>query len=202
MFRRTLYQVGEHLRQLHTLTATEHPDNEHYGYLGAHQPMEPQSTWVVAFQVMWHKLLDDVVACGGYTQEEAQAMCDLLELHLEHFDRPVTPSLLHMDVWSQNILIDESGNVTGLVDFDRALWGDVEIEFAVLDYCGISEPAFWEGYGAARDESLPAMIRRQFYLLYEVQKYIPIHIWRRNNSAEAARYKQHSFNLAAQLLPE
>jgi fructosamine-3-kinase len=201
MFQRALYQVGEHLRQLHTLTATENLGSEHYGYLGAHQPMEPQSTWVAAFQVMWHKLLDDVVACGGYTQEEAQAMRDLLELHLEHFDRPITPSLLHMDIWSQNILIDEAGNVTGLVDFDRALWGDVEIEFAVLDYCGISEPAFWEGYGTTRDESLPAMIRRQFYLLYEVQKYIPIRIWRRNNPAEAARYKQHSFNLAAQLLP-
>jgi fructosamine-3-kinase len=202
MFWRTLYQVGEHLRQLHALTAAEHLGNERYGYLGAHQPMEPQSTWAAAFQVMWRKLLDDVVACGGYTQEEAQAMRDLLELHLEHFDRPVTPSLLHMDVWSQNILIDETGNVTGLVDFDRALWGDVEIEFAVLDYCGISEPEFWEGYGMVRDESPPAMIRRQFYLLYEVQKYIPIRIWRRNNPAEAMHYKQHSFNLAAQLLPE
>jgi fructosamine-3-kinase len=201
MFWRTLYQVGEHLRQLHALTAAEHLGNERYGYLGAHQPMEPQSTWVAAFQVMWHKLLDDVVACGGYTQAEAQAMRDLLELHLEHFDRPVIPRLLHMDVWIQNILIDEAGNVTGLVDFDRALWGDVGIEFAVLDYCGISEPAFWEGYGAPRDESPPAMIRRQFYLLYEVQKYIPICIWRRNNPADAARYKQHSFSLAAQLLP-
>ncbi len=47
-----------------------------------------------------------------------------------------------MDVWAQNILVDSMGNVSGLVDFDRALWGDPEIEFAVLNYCGISEPAF------------------------------------------------------------
>ncbi|OUL36382.1 hypothetical protein BV372_08175 [Nostoc sp. T09] len=59
--------------------------------------------------------------------------------------------MLHMDVWFQNILVDSAGNVTGLVDFDRALWGDPEIEFAVLDYCGISEPAFWRGYGRERD---------------------------------------------------
>lgn len=45
-------------------------------------------------------------------------------------------------VQQTNILIDNQGSVTGIVDFDRALWGDVEIEFAVLDYCGISEPAF------------------------------------------------------------
>jgi fructosamine-3-kinase len=107
-----------------------------------------------------------------------------------------------MDIWSQNILIDQTGDVTGLVDFDRALWGDVEIEFAVLDYCGISEPAFWEGYNLPRDETSPAMIRRQFYLLYEVQKYMPIRVWRRHNPVAAEQYKQHSFALAMQFLPE
>jgi len=200
-FERALGQVGEYLRQLHHLTATECLGVEAYGYLGAHHPMEPQATWAEAFQLMWNKLLDDVVACGSYTSDEAQAMRDLLDVYLEHFDRPVAACLLHMDVWSQNILIDEGGNVTGLVDFDRALWGDVEIEFAVLDYCGISEPAFWEAYGTPRDESPSALIRRQFYLLYEVQKYMPIRIWRRNNPASAARYKQQSLALAAQLLP-
>ena len=200
-FQRALGQVGEYLRQLHNLTATACLGSEACGYLGAHHPMEPQPTWTEAFYVMWNKLLDDVVACGSYTHDEAQAMRDLLDLYREHFDGPVTPCLLHMDVWSQNILVDEAGTVTGLVDFDRALWGDVEIEFAVLDYCGISEPAFWEAYGVPRDESPSAMIRRQFYLLYEVQKYMPIRIWRRNNPASAARYKQQSFALAAQLLP-
>jgi len=199
-FQRALGQVGEYLRQLHALTVAECLAAEVHGYVGLHQPMEPQTTWAAAFQVMWNKLLDDVVACGSYTPDEAGVMRDLLDLYLEDFERPVTPRLLHMDVWSQNILIDEAGNVTGLVDFDRALWGDVEIEFAVLDYCGISEPAFWEAYGTPRDESAPALVRRQFYLLYEVQKYMPIRIWRRNNPASAARYKQHSLALAAQLL--
>jgi aminoglycoside phosphotransferase (APT) family kinase protein len=200
-FQRAFEQVGEYLRQLHTLTATECLGVNAYGYLGAHHPMEPQPTWADAFRVMWNKLLDDVVACGSYTREEAKAMRDLLDLYLEHFDHAVTSRLLHMDVWSQNILVDGAGNVTGLVDFDRALWGDLEIEFAVLDYCGISQPAFWKGYSAMRDESPSALIRRQFYLLYEVQKYIPIRIWRRNNPVSAARYKQQSFALAAQLLP-
>jgi len=149
---------------------------------------------------MWNKLLDDVVACGSYDPDEAQAMRDLLDLYIELFDWSVIPRLLRMDVWSQNILVDEAGNVTGLVDFDRALWGNVQIEFAVLDYCGISESPFWEGYGARRDTSPSAMIRRQFYLLYEVQKYMPIRIWRRNDPISAARYKQQSLALAARLL--
>jgi aminoglycoside phosphotransferase (APT) family kinase protein len=199
---RALVQTGEYLRQLHALTAAGclGLDAEAYGYLGAHRPMDPQPTWSAAFRVMWNKLLDDVVACGSYTRDEAQGLRDLLDAYIGEFDRPVVPCLLHMDVWAQNILLDGAGNVTGLVDFDRALWGDVEIEFAVLDYCGISEPAFWEGYGARRDESDPAMIRRQFYLLYEVQKYMPIRVWRRNDPVSAARYRRQSFALAAQLM--
>lgn len=198
---RALRQTGECLRQLHSLTAEDCLGRPVYGYVGAHHPMTPQPTWWDAFRVMWHRLLDDVVACEAYSPEEGQAMRDLLDYYRRYFDRPVTARLLHMDVWGQNILVDDSGNVTGLVDFDRALWGDPEIEFAVLDYCGISEPAFWQGYGAARDTSTAATVRRQFYLLYEVQKYMPIEVWRRNNPAAAQRYKRQCLALAGQLLP-
>jgi aminoglycoside phosphotransferase (APT) family kinase protein len=190
---RVLEQVGNALRQMHALTA------ERYGYIGAHHPMEPQEDWWAAFQVMWNALLDDVQHAGGYTQEEADHMRALLDQHRSHFDRPVPASLLHMDVWSQNILVDDKGTLTGLVDLDRALWGDPEIEFAVLDYCGISEPAFWRGYGAPRDQSVQARIRQRFYLLYEVQKYIVIHLWRRDDPAGAAQYKERCLRLAAPL---
>ncbi len=196
---RVLHQVGEQLREIHAITADNGDGQPRYGYLGAHQPMAPQATWAAAFRVMWHKLLDDVVACGAYTEAEAEVFRALLDAHQAHFARQVTPRLLHMDVWAQNILIDEAGNVTGLVDFDRALWGDVEIEFAVLDYCGISEPAFWEGYGVRRDTSPPAQMRRRFYLLYEIQKYMPIRIWRSRDPQDAERYKAYSFSLAQEL---
>lgn len=189
-----LEQVGVYLAQMHALVA------DRYGYLGAHRPMAPRPVWVEAFTVMWNKLLDDVVACGGYTPDEADLFRRLLNIYRPHFDRPVPASLLHMDVWSQNILVDSTGRVTGLVDLDRALWGDPEIEFAVLDYCGISEPAFWRGYGRPRDTSFSAQIRARFYLLYEVQKYIVIRILRRNAPAEAMQYKRHSFALAEPLL--
>jgi fructosamine-3-kinase len=149
---------------------------------------------------MWNALLDDVVTCGSYNEQEAQFMRKLFQTHRSAFDRPVEPRLLHMDVWDQNILIDVEGNVTGLVDFDRALWGDVEIEFAVLDYCGISEPAFWQGYGSVRDTSKAALIRRQFYLLYEIQKYMPIRVWRRNDPLGAQRYKRQSLQMAKALM--
>lgn len=195
----TLRQVGIHLGALHALTAPTCLGVDAYGYLGTHQPMAPQRSWVAAFGVMWDRLLDDVVACGCYSADEAAALRALFARHREHFERPVAASLLHMDVWAQNILVDHSGQVTGLVDFDRALWGDPEIEFAVLDYCGISTHAFWEGYGRERDTSPSAQARRLFYLLYEVQKYMPIAVWRRGDRAQALGYKRQSLALAAQL---
>jgi aminoglycoside phosphotransferase (APT) family kinase protein len=137
-----LRQVGRCLRQVHGITGDRH------GYAGEHRPIEPQPDWPSAFHIMWHKLLDDIEQCEGYTPDEATRMRRLLDRHAEVFDRPVRASLLHMDVWAENILADESGRLTGLIDWDRALWGDREIEFAVLDYCGISEPPFWEGYRA------------------------------------------------------
>jgi aminoglycoside phosphotransferase (APT) family kinase protein len=189
-----LEQVGGYLAQMHALVA------DRYGYLGIHRPMQPQPTWSEAFAVMWNKLLDDVEACGGYTSDETDAMRRLLDIYRPHFEHHPPASLLHMDVWSQNILVDSAGRVTGLVDLDRALWGDPEIEFAVLDYCGISEPAFWRGYGRDRDTSFPAQIRARFYLLYELQKYIVIRILRRDDPARALQYKRQSLELAMPLI--
>jgi len=180
---RVLEQVGRMLAELHSITA------ERYGYLGAHNCMEPQGDWLSAFRVMWNKLIDDIVAVGAYEPEEAAALRGLFDRHAGAFDRPVAASLLHMDIWGQNILVDPSGRVTGLVDWDRALWGDPEIEFAVLDYCGVSRSAFWRGYGRPRDESPRARVRWIFYYLYEVQKYIVIEIARRGNRAAALGYK-------------
>lgn len=196
----TLYQVGCYLRQLHQLTAPDCLGIEAYGYIGEHHPMEPQPTWAAAFSLMWNLLLDDVVASGCYTRGERQLMSHLLEQHIAHFDYAQPARLLHMDVWSQNILVDSAGNVTGLIDFDRALWGDPEIESAVLDYCSISAPAFWQGYGSKRSVSVSAGIRQQFYLLYEIQKYMPIAVWRRQDPQRALSFKQKSLALANHLL--
>jgi aminoglycoside phosphotransferase (APT) family kinase protein len=188
-----LREAGRCLRQVHALTG------ERCGYVGEHLPMEPQPDWASAFQIMWNLLLDDVERCDGYSPAEAASMRRLADRHIKVFDRPVAASLLHMDVWAENILADEQGRLTGLIDWDRALWGDPEIEFAVLDYCGISEPAFWEGYGAVREESPEAEIRRVFYLLYEVQKYIVIRRVRRHDPQRADAYRRQSLRLAESL---
>ena len=190
---RVLCEVGRSLRAVHAITVDRH------GYLGEHEPMPSQKDWPSAFSIMWHELIDDIEACNGYRPSEALKMRRMLETHLHVFDRPVSAALLHMDVWAQNILCDEQGQLSCLLDWDRALYGDPEIEFAVLDYCGISEPPFWQGYGKVRDTSPEAEIRRTFYLLYEMQKYIVIRKVRNRDAAGADRYRLQSLQLAQSL---
>lgn len=187
-------QVGRALAQVHNITRNR------YGYLGAHRVMEPGASWRAAFEVMWNKLVDDIESCGGYSHQEAGLVRRALEENLKLFDYSGPARLLHMDIWAQNILVDGDGRLTGLVDFDRALWGDPEIEFAVLDYCGVSVPGFWEGYGRERPTGPRAAARGRFYYLYEVQKYIVIERLRRNNPERAESYKRQSFTLLARAL--
>jgi len=177
------HQIGCHLAEVHAIHGEAH------GYSGPHRRMEPQRDWLSAFRMMWDFLVADIEAAGFYSKDEGAAMRGLLDKNLGAFDREVPPSLLHMDVWHQNILVDDNGKVTGLLDWDRHLWGDPEIEFAVLDYCGVSEPAFWAGYGREREESAEARVRHLFYYLYEHQKYIVIRGKRNGLPEQARQYK-------------
>ncbi|MBN1418146.1 MAG: aminoglycoside phosphotransferase family protein [Planctomycetes bacterium] len=188
-----LEQAGRALAQLHAIAGERH------GYAGAHRPMEPQATWADAFRILWARLIGQIVEAGFYTAAEGEGLVDILDRRLEHFEHAPPASLLHMDVWAQNILIDNRGRMTGLVDWDRALWGDPEIEFAVLDYCGISRPAFWRGYGKARDRSPSARIREVFYSLYEIQKYIVVYGLRRRQPSHARRYRDEAMRIIKQL---
>ena len=184
-----LRQVGAALAEAHGVTA------DRYGYLGPHEPMAPQETWRDAFRAMWGKLIADIVACGHYSEQEAEGFVQLFDHYQDAFDYDGPARLLHMDVWAQNILVGDDGRLSGLVDWDRAVWGDPEIEFAVLDYCGVSRPAFWEGYGRSRPDSPASRIRHLFYYLYELQKYIVIRQARQGNPSGAAQYKRQTLRI-------
>ena len=63
-------------------------------------------------------------------------------------------------------------------------------------------PPFWEGYGSHRDQSAEAEVRRLFYLLYEVQKYIFIRRVRNRDPKRADGYRRQALALARQLMQE
>ncbi len=184
---RAITEWGGYIGQVHSITD---PENR-FGYLGEHRCMAPQATWAEAFEVMWRAELDDIVACGIYDRSVADEAVGLLADNLKAFENCRTSHLLHGDIWVTNLLVGPDGEVTGVLDFDRACWGDIEWDLAIAEYCGVAGPDFWEGYGRQIETHTgQAAVRRMFYLLYEHQKYIVISMSSRRgrNRPLAQRY--------------
>jgi aminoglycoside phosphotransferase (APT) family kinase protein len=73
------------------------------------------------------------------------------------------PRLVHWDLWDGNVFVRE-GRITGLIDFERALWGDPLLE--VYFRSGTLSEAFRRGYGLEAPFTQTEEIRRQLYDLY------------------------------------
>lgn len=181
--------TGRLLKELH-----HNCQNDLFGYPANHC-MEQKKDWWSAFKEMWNKLITDLEKREIYNSSQAKKAREVLIKYRDLFPEQTSSTLLHMDIWEQNILINQKGEITGIVDWDRALWGDPEIEFAVLDYCGFNNSSFWEGYGSKPEKSPEFKIRSQFYHLYEVQKYPVIWYKRSPKPQQLENYKKYSLNL-------
>lgn len=179
-------QLGAYLRELH-----ESVRHKTYGYTG-NTCMQLQRSWFGAFRIMWHKLIDDISSCKVYTEQENKFAKNQLDKFSKAFSRNVPASLLHMDIWSQNILVDRNKQISGILDWDRALFGDPEIEFGVLAYVGFLNEDFKKGYEAIPYETNNFNIRQVFYYLYEFQKYLVIWTLRRPNQTMVKNYKEYA----------
>lgn len=60
------------------------------------------------------------------------------------FQSVITPQLVHWDIWDGNIFV-EDGNITGLIDWERCLWGDPLMEVGFRSYAQSAD--FLKGYG-------------------------------------------------------
>ncbi len=190
---RALFEWGDHVSSIHSIK----DEKNRFGYLGEHNCMEPQQSWADAFSVMFRKELEDILDANVYDEKTVDFAYGLLQDNIKIFNNCTDSRLCHGDLWVTNLLVHTDGSVTGLIDFDRSCWGDIEWDMAIAEYCGITRPSFWRGYGKeVETHSGEAAIRRMFYLLYEHQKYIIISLSsRRDDPAGARRYAAESLNV-------
>ena len=154
-------ELGRYVRQIHAIESDE------YGYPDRAAPRG--KSWPALFQLYVRLILDDCLSCGVLDRAEHGQFLAVYDRHAGAIaDTP--PSLLHLDLWTQNILTID-GRITAILDFDRGLYGDPELEFAVLDTYGYSTPAFFEGYGKPRPADAKAQVRQRLYIAYELIKY-------------------------------
>jgi fructosamine-3-kinase len=134
-----------------------------FGYFA--QPEFHFSTWQETFQCMISHCLQD----GRDAGVELPFPNDMLGARLQTFttvlDEVTQPRLVHWDLWDGNIFVDpETKKITGILDCERALWGDplMEVNFGAF---GVN-PALIEGYGLDLLSTLGAKTRRTLYNIY------------------------------------
>jgi fructosamine-3-kinase len=85
-----------------------------------------------------------------------------------------TPVLVHFDIWDANIFIDVSSEpvrVEGLIDPERAFWGDPYADFAVMGLTGGIEHdqdllAGYREAGGIAEFTAPVRLRLACYRIY------------------------------------
>jgi len=161
-------ELGRYVKQLHAIKSQQ------CGYPERSAPTG--KSWHDIFHSYVKLIFNDCLSCGVIDSDE---YAQFLSIYQKHSDviTDVPPSLLHLDLWTQNILTLD-GRITGILDFDRGLYGDPELEFAVLDTYGYSTSQFFNGYGTPRPLDAKAQVRRRLYIVYELIKYAFIRVAR------------------------
>lgn len=134
---------------------------------------EPFPTWRAAFTCMVDALFADALRFQVPLPEPLGRVRSVLARHLHLLDEVTTPALVHFDLWAGNILVQD-GRLTGLVDGERAFWGDPLAELASVALFGDVEqdPAFVAGYRSAGGRLVFDDRTRRRLALYQVYLYL------------------------------
>lgn len=123
---------------------------------------KPERSWREAFSGMIAGVLEDGRDAGVELPMAYPELEKRIGDGLEALEEVTEPRLLHWDLWDGNVFVKD-GRVSGIVDFERAIWGDPLMEFYFSHFH--NSEAFRQGYGMAF--AAPAQIaRRKLYDLY------------------------------------
>ncbi|HET6711928.1 aminoglycoside phosphotransferase family protein [Amycolatopsis sp.] len=147
-------QLGAIVARLHETTG------DGFGYL--QDPLHP--TWFSAFRAMVDAILADAVRYRVRLPRPAAEIAHLVRRHEPLLELVKTPVLVHFDLWRGNILLD-GGRVSGIIDAERAFWGDPVAEFVSLTLFHDLDAPLLAGYGAGGFDA-PARRRLTLYRVY------------------------------------
>ncbi|HEY0189359.1 MAG TPA: aminoglycoside phosphotransferase family protein [Cellulomonas sp.] len=136
------HRLGTLMADLHTTTG------DRFGYPGADTALRGD-TWAEALGRIVAAALADG-ARWGVPLPEAEVW-DALERHQSSLDDVTRPVLVHGDLRPGNLFVDPaSGELTGVADPGRALFGDPMADLAAAEPCATGAPsiALLSGYAA------------------------------------------------------
>jgi aminoglycoside phosphotransferase (APT) family kinase protein len=151
------FQTGQFLRQMNSITGIK------FGYFS--EPETQSENWRETFNRILKNILLDGKEAEVALPTDYDSLYLLLESAFAALDEIQTPCLVHWDLWDGNIFIDpHSKQITGLIDFERALWADPLME-ANFGAFGVN-PSFLKGYGREMLATNNQNIRHTLYDIY------------------------------------
>ncbi|MEV5844467.1 aminoglycoside phosphotransferase family protein [Streptomyces sp. NPDC051985] len=128
-------------RELGAITARLHtvaPEDGRFGYPAPEADLSA-ADWPTAFTAMVEAVLEDAGRWGSDLGVSAAGIRALVAAGGRALDEVTEPRLVHFDLWPGNIFVDRSGDgarITGLIDHERAFWGDPAAELVSLEFGG------------------------------------------------------------------
>ena len=153
-------EIGVYAARMHTHFG------DAFGYFGD-GPGSGSQNWRGAFLAFIDALLRDSEALEVQLLLDFSQLHDLFHKYAEALEEITEPSLVHWDMWAGNIFVipeNDRYRVEGIIDWERALWGDPEIETAIC--CKFYGQSFFDGYGRDMLDGDDAKIRQCMYRLY------------------------------------
>ncbi|MDE3721857.1 aminoglycoside phosphotransferase family protein [Nocardiopsis sp. N85] len=137
------HDLGRAVAALHTITG------EAFGY--PENPPLRAPTWPEAFTAMVEAVLTDAHRHGVRLPRAPDEIRARLRTHLYRLEAVRTPVLVHFDLWDGNVLVDgapDTPALSGVIDGERAFWGDPVADLASLALFGDirRDTAFLTGY--------------------------------------------------------
>ncbi|MFI6039757.1 phosphotransferase family protein [Streptomyces sp. NPDC051315] len=132
--------LGAITARLHTLA----PEDGRFGYPAAESALSAPD-WRTAFTAMVDALLDDAERWRSPLGIPPDAVRALVAEGGYALDEVTAPRLVHFDLWPGNIFVDVTGDgerarIAGLIDHERAFWGDPAAELVSLAFGGDTGP--------------------------------------------------------------
>jgi aminoglycoside phosphotransferase (APT) family kinase protein len=154
---RSFYQsLGELTRTVHTVRGP------HFGRIaGPHF-----RTWSEAIEFQLSALVIELDQ-AGLPGSDLRHVVSHLQAERSVLDTVVEPRLLHNDLWTLNVMVDDDDatpRITGVLDLDEASWGDPLADWPLEQArlrAGTTADAFWEGYGVTAVD--PEALRRGLF---------------------------------------
>ncbi|MFF4117800.1 phosphotransferase family protein [Streptomyces sp. NPDC001714] len=162
-------ELGAVTARLHTLTS----EDGRYGYPAPGAELSA-ADWRTAFTAMVEALLADAARWGADLGVPAAGIRSLVAEGGPALDEVTEPRLVHFDLWPGNIFVDDRADaprITGLIDHERAFWGDPAAELVSLEFGGDVGPesdlvAGYRAAGGCLDFSPELRHRLALYGLY------------------------------------